>query len=87
LRHEATFRFCARGLWLVDRFEFAAVDGEAGFGQRAHLAAEFDELRANLFDRRATVFAEVGDGFVIRREPLPSTNPAIRAPNDSVGQF
>ena len=39
------------------------------FRQQAHLAAQLDELRTNLLDRRAIVLAEVGDGFVIRREP------------------
>ena len=48
---------------------FAAVDGNAGLRQQAHLAAQFDESRAHLLDRRAIVLAEVGDGFVIRRQP------------------
>ena len=53
----------------VDGLELAAVDGNAGLRQQAHLAAQLDELRANLLDRCAAVLAEVGDGFVIRREP------------------
>jgi hypothetical protein len=31
---------------------------------------QLDELRADLPDRWAIVLAEVGDGFVIRREPF-----------------
>ncbi len=38
-------------------------------GPQAHLAAQPDESRANLLNRGAFVLAEVGDGFVIRREP------------------
>ena len=53
----------------VHGLKLAAVDGNAGLRQQAHLAAQLDELRANLFDRCAIVLAEVGDGFVIRREP------------------
>src|SRR5246500_2722894 len=53
----------------VHGLELAAVDGNAGLRQQAHLAAQLDELRANLLDRGTIVPAEVGDGFVIRREP------------------
>src|SRR3982075_1787435 len=53
----------------VHGVRLAAVDGNAGLRQQAHLAAQLDELRANLLDRWAIVLAEVGDGFVIRREP------------------
>ena len=48
---------------------FAPVDGNAGFRQQAHLAAQLDEPRTNLLDGGAVVFAEIGDGFVIRNEP------------------
>ena len=42
--------------------------------QQAHVAAELDELRANLPDRWAIVLAEVGDGFVIRLQPSGQPN-------------
>jgi hypothetical protein len=35
----------------VHDLKLAAVDGNAGLRQQAHLAAQLDELRANLFDR------------------------------------
>src|ERR1700733_13169248 len=53
----------------VHSLELAAIDGNAGLCQQAHLAAQLDELGANLLDRGAIVLAEVGDGFVIRRKP------------------
>src|SRR6478735_9612422 len=53
----------------VHGLKLAAVDGNAGLRQQAHLAAQLDELRANLLDRWAIILAEVGDGLVIRREP------------------
>src|ERR1700741_2538571 len=53
----------------VNRFELAAVDRNARFRQQTHLAAQGNELRADLLDGRAVVFAEIGDGFVIRDEP------------------
>src|SRR5258708_7008449 len=53
----------------VHGLELAAVDGNAGLRQQAHLAAQLDESRAHLLERRAIVLAEVGDGFVIRRQP------------------
>src|SRR5262249_24205862 len=53
----------------VNRLELAAVDRNARFRQQTHLAAQGNELRADLLDGRAVVFAEIGDGFVIRNEP------------------
>src|SRR5258708_34539788 len=53
----------------VHGLELTAVDGNAGFRQQAHLAAQGDKARANLLDRGTIVLAEVGDGFVIRNEP------------------
>ena len=53
----------------IDCLELAAVDRNARFRQQTHLAAQGDELRTNLLDGRAVVFAEIGDGFVIRNEP------------------
>src|SRR5258707_873527 len=49
--------------------QFVELCRKMGLLTKAHLAAQLDELRANLFDRCAIVLAEVGDGFVIRREP------------------
>ena len=68
---ETPLKFALREIVVaaVDRFELGAVDGHAGFRQQAHPAAQLYELRADLFDRRAIVLAEVGDGFVIRCEP------------------
>src|SRR5260370_4569462 len=59
---------CVKLLSTVHGLELAAVAGNAGCREQAHLAAQLDELRANLLDRWAIVLAEVGDGFVIRRE-------------------
>src|SRR4029077_7025589 len=53
----------------VNRFELAAVDRNARFRQQTHLAAQGNELPEDLLDGRAVVFAEIGDGFVIRKEP------------------
>src|SRR6266404_1070319 len=53
----------------VHRLELAAVDRDARFRQQPHLAAQGDELRTDLLDGGAVVFAEIGDGFVIRNEP------------------
>ena len=54
---------------VVDGFEFRAVDRNARLRQQAHLAAQLDELRTDLLDRRAVVLAEIGDRLVIRRQP------------------
>jgi hypothetical protein len=62
-REEIHGRLSQRGL------ELAAVDGNGGLRQQAHLAAQLDEPRTNLLDGGAVVFAEIGDGFVIRNEP------------------
>ena len=53
----------------VHGLEFAAVDGNTDLRQQADLAAQLDELRANFPDRGTIVLAEVGYGFVVRREP------------------
>src|SRR6267143_5383935 len=53
----------------VHGLELAAVDSNAGLRQQAHLAAQLDEPRTDLPDGGAVVFAEIGDGFVIRNEP------------------
>jgi hypothetical protein len=46
---------------VVHRLELAAVDDNARFGKKAHLAAERDEARAQLANSRAIVLAEIGD--------------------------
>src|SRR4029453_8176743 len=53
----------------VHRLELAAVDRDARFRQQPQLAAQGDKLRTDPFDGGAVVFAEIGDGFVIRNEP------------------
>ena len=53
---------------VVDRLELAAVDGHARRGEQAHLAAQLDEARAHLAQRRAVVLAEVGDRLVVGHE-------------------
>lgn len=53
---------------IVDGFEFAPIDGHARRRQQPHLAAQIDEARADLLDRRPVVLAEVGDHLVVRRQ-------------------
>jgi hypothetical protein len=53
----------------VDRLELAAVDGDDARVQLIDVAAQRDELLADLADGRAVVPAEVGDGLEVRREP------------------
>jgi hypothetical protein len=52
------------------RFKFAAVDGNAGSRQQAHLAAELDEACTHLADRTAVVLAEIRNRYVIGNEPV-----------------
>lgn len=54
---------------IVDGFEFAAVDGDAGCREQSHLAAHLDEARADFFDAGTIVLAEIGNRFVIGRKP------------------
>src|SRR3984893_13625764 len=54
---------------IVDRFELAAVDGDARLRQKAYLSANRDELRAHLAYRRPVILAEIGNRFVIRNQP------------------
>lgn len=54
---------------IIDCFEFAAADGNAGCREQAHLAAHLDEARADLFDAGTIVLAEIGNRFVIGRKP------------------
>ncbi|MEY9161405.1 hypothetical protein ABIG04_009779 [Bradyrhizobium japonicum] len=46
---------------IIDCFEFAAADGNAGCREQAHLAAHLDEARADLFDAGTIVLAEIGN--------------------------
>ena len=50
---------------LLDRLEFAAINGDAGLSEQAHHAAQRNETRAHLADGRAIVLAEVGNRLVI----------------------
>src|ERR1700730_5844678 len=54
---------------MVDRFELAAVDGDARLRQKAYLSANGDELRAHLTYRRPVILAEIGNRLVIRNQP------------------
>src|SRR3984893_11984319 len=54
---------------VVDRFELAAVDGDARLRQKAYLLANGDELRAHLAYRRPVILAEIGNRLVIRNQP------------------
>ena len=54
---------------IIDCFEFAAVDGDAGCREQPHLAAHLDEARADFFDAETIVLAEIGNRFVIGRKP------------------
>ena len=54
---------------IVDRFELAAVDGDARLRQKAYLSANGDELRAHLAYRRPVILAEIGNRLVIGNQP------------------
>ena len=54
---------------IIDGFELAAIDGDAGCREQPHLAAHLNEARADLFDAGTIVPAEVGNRFVIGRKP------------------
>ena len=54
---------------VVHRLELAAVDGDAAAAENPDTAAEVDETRAGLPDRRAILLAEIGDRLVVRRKP------------------
>src|SRR6516162_698045 len=54
---------------VVHRLELAAIDHYQRLTEQADTAAQLDELRAHLADRRAVVPAEVGDRLEVRREP------------------
>ena len=74
----ALFKLCPTPLHLgarevpiavVHGFEFTAVDGNAGFRQQAHLAAEFDKACAHLADRTAIVLPEIRNRLVVGDKP------------------
>ena len=50
---------------VIHYLELAAIDGHARLHEQTHLAAELDESRANLSDRTAAVFPEIGDRLVV----------------------
>ena len=54
---------------IVDRFELAAVDGDARLRQKAYLSANGDELCAHLAYRKPVILAEIGNRLVIRNQP------------------
>ena len=54
---------------MVHRLELAAIDGDAAAAENPDPAAEVDETRAGLSDRRAILLAEIGDRLVVRRKP------------------
>jgi hypothetical protein len=53
---------------IVDRFELAAVDGNARRREQSQLAAQLHETCADLAQSRAIVLAEVGDRLVVGHE-------------------
>src|SRR5215470_13639175 len=68
---QPTFHLRAREILVtvVDRFELAAIDGDARRRQQAKLPAKRDELRANLADRRTVILAEISNRLVIGSQP------------------
>ena len=54
---------------VIHCFELAAIDRDAGRREQSHLAAHLDEARADFFDRRPFVLAEIGDRLEVRRQP------------------
>jgi hypothetical protein len=54
---------------VVHGFELAAIDGDARRREKAHLAAEFDEARADLAKCWTVILAEVRNRLVIGSEP------------------
>ena len=55
-------------LAVVHRLELAAVDGDGGGIEKMQIAAQRNELRADLADGRTVVAAEVGDRLEVRRQ-------------------
>src|SRR5439155_17035158 len=76
---EAALHLGAREILVavVDRFELAAVDGNARFHQQAHLSAKCDELRAHLAYRRPVILAEISNRLDANRIIL--ANPILQA--------
>ena len=54
---------------VIHCFELAAIDRDAGLREQSHLAAHLDEARADFFDRRPIVLAEIGNRLEVRRQP------------------
>ena len=54
---------------VVHRFELTAIDRNNGAGEQAQLAAQHHKLGTHRPDRRAIVFAEVGNRLEVRRQP------------------
>ena len=53
---------------VVDRLELAAVNRHDAVGKQLELAADHDELAADVADAGTVVAAEVGDGLEVRRQ-------------------
>src|SRR5258705_6723920 len=77
ITRDALLELCPAPLYLrarevlipvVHRLELAAVDGNARCRKQTHLAAELDEARANLADRRAIVLPEISDRLMVGDE-------------------
>jgi hypothetical protein len=60
---------CEVPVAVIDGFEFATIDGDAGFGQKTKLAAQLDKAGADLADSKAVVFAEIGDDLIVGDKP------------------
>src|SRR5260370_25993723 len=54
---------------IVDRFELAAVNGDARRRQQPKLPAKRDKPRTHLADRKAVILAEIGNRLVIGNQP------------------
>src|ERR1700730_352933 len=54
---------------VVDRFELAAVNCDAGLRQQTDHSAKGDKLRTHLADRRSVILAEIGNRLVIGSQP------------------
>lgn len=60
---------------VVHRLELAAVDGNFAAFEHVEFVAQQNELSADIADRLAIVFAEVGNGLEVWREPVGQPHP------------
>ena len=70
---------------IIDRFELAAVNGNAASREQGHLPAEQDETATNLADRITIISPEIGNRFVIGYKPAhhPDRGSLLRADKGS----